>query len=63
MRGVVFLLGGYVAVACLVLVLATLAAAQASPTRGPKLTTAPPPGLAWAPARAPAAGDLPGAPH
>lgn len=63
MRGVVFLLGGYVAVACLVLVLATFAAAQASPTRGPKLTPAPLPplpALSWAPARA---GDLPGAPH
>lgn len=60
MRGVVFLLGGYVAVACLVLVLATLAAAQASPARGPKLAPAPLPSLVWAPTRA---GELPGMPH
>ncbi len=41
MRGVVLLLGGYVAVACLVLVLATLAVAQASPPRGVKLAPVP----------------------
>jgi hypothetical protein len=50
MRSVVLLLGGYVAVACLVLVLATLAAAQGSPPRGVKLAPAPMPALTLAPA-------------
>lgn len=53
MRGVVLLLGSYVAVACLVLVLATLAAAQTSPARSVKL--APVPALTFAPAPGPEA--------
>lgn len=62
MRGVVFVLGGCVAVACLVLVLATLAA-QASPASGPKLAPPPPAALAWTPARSGGAAALPGVPR
>lgn len=50
MRGVVLVLGSYVAVACLVLVLATLAAAQASPPRAVKLAPVPVQALTFAPA-------------